>query len=417
MTEILITKTGEEPGTKSLKVEIPVPRVEAAEHKAASVYAKRAKLPGFRPGKAPLAVIRQRFRQAIRESAIRELIEVGWKAAIDQEALKPIAEPRIKDLKFDEGAPVTFELQVEVKPELALERLGGFKLQRRTPAISDVVVAEQLDELRRKKAPWVPVESGTPKTGEMISVTIIPFKEDEEQEGKQYQIVLGQGQALPGIEDRIMGMTIGETVDATVRFPDDFPEEAKRGTTQVVRIVLHEIKRQDLPALDDALAREVGDFDSLDSLRAAVRSDMEAEAKREADVELRRQLIEEIVGANQLEAPRAMVQRVLSAYASAYKIPDDQLERFAAEFGPIAERQVKRDLVIDHVAEAHDLKATEDNVDARVEEIAKQRNAQRGQVYASLQKADRLRELERSLTEERVFAFLLEQSNVTDEIG
>ena len=167
MTEILITKTGEEPGTKSLKVEIPVPRVEAAEHKAASVYAKRAKLPGFRPGKAPLAIIRQRFRQAIRESAIRELIDVGWKAAIDQEALKPIAEPRIKDLKFDEGTPVTFELQVDVKPELALERLGGFKLQRRIPAISDVVVEEQLDELRKQKAPWTPVESGAPKTGRL----------------------------------------------------------------------------------------------------------------------------------------------------------------------------------------------------------------------------------------------------------
>ncbi len=417
MTEILITKTAEEPGTKSLKVEIPVPRVEAAENKAASVYAKRAKLPGFRPGKAPLSVIRQRFRQAIRESAIRELIDASWKAAIDQESLEPIAEPRIKDLKFDDGTPVTFELQVEVKPELALERLGGFTLQRRMRAISDVVVEEQLEELRRQKAPWVPVESGTPKTGEMVSVTIIPIEEGEPAEGKQYQVVLGQGQALPGIEDRIMGMTVGETADTTVQFPDDFPEEAKRGTAQVVRIVLHEVKRQDLPALDDDFAGEVGEFESLAELRAAIRNDMEAEARREADAELRGQLIEEIVGANQLEAPRAMVQRVLSAYASAYKVPDDQLERFATEFGPIAERQVKRDLVIDHVAEAHDLKSTEEDVDARVEEIAKQRNAQPGQVYASLQKADRLRELERSLTEERVFDFLLEQSTVTDEIG
>ncbi len=417
MTEIVVTKTGDEPGTKSLKVEIPVPRVEAAEQKAATAYAKRAKLPGFRPGKAPLAVIRQRFRQAIRESAIRELIDAGWKAAVDQESLEPIGEPRIKDLKFDEGNPVTFELMVEVKPELDLGRLGGFQLTRKTAAISDPMVDEQIDELRKEKAPWVPVESSVPQIGHMVSVTIIPIEDGEPKEGKQYQLVLGQGQALPDIEDRILGMQPGQTADATVGFPEDFPDEAKRGSTQVVRIVLHEIKMQDLPPLDDDFAREVGDFDSLTALRDTVRGDLEAAAKREADVELRRQVIEEIVAANQLDAPRGMVQRVLGAYASAYKVPDDQLERFAAEFGPIAERQVKRDLVIDHVAERHNLKATEEDVDARVEEIAKQRDAQPGQVYASLQKADRLRELERSLTEERVFDFLFKQSTVSDEIG
>jgi len=130
---------------------------------------------------------------------------------------------------------------------------------------------------------------------------------------------------------------------------------------------------------------------------------------------VRGELIEQIIAANSLEAPRPLVQRLLSAYAQAYEVPDDQLEKFSAEFGPIAERQVRRDLILDHVAERENLAASEEELDGRIEEIAKKRGSEPAQVYASLQKANQLRELERSLTEEKVFGYLLDQSTVTDQ--
>jgi trigger factor len=406
---------GEEPGVASLQVEVAVPRVRTAEQRAATLYQRRAKLPGFRKGKAPLPVIRKMYRDAIRESTIRELVEEVWKAAVEQEQLKPIADPRVRDLKFEEGAPVTFRLHVEVKPELTLERLGGFRLTRRRPPVTGEMVQSQIEELRRQKAPWVPVTGARPGAGELVSVSIATVTEGEPEEAKQYQLVLGSGQAIPDLEDRIMELQPGDTTDTTVRYPEDFPDEDKRDQTRTVRITLHELKRQELPELSDDLARELGDFDSASELEAAVREDLEAHAKREADAELRRELIDQVIAANNLTAPQPLVQRLLSAYGQAYEVPDDQLEKFAKDFAPVAERQVQRDLIIDHVAEREGLSATEEDVDRRVAEIAERRRAEPAKVYASLQKANQLRELERSLTEEKVFQYLLEQSTVTDE--
>jgi len=415
VSEIQVSKVKEEPGATSLRVEVPVDRVQAAERKAAGMYQKRARLPGFRKGKAPLDVVRKKYRDAIRESVIRELIEDGWKAALDQEDLKPIADPRVRDLKFEDDSPVTFELQVEVKPEISLERVGGFKLTRRAQVISDEMVDQQLEEIRRQKAPWVPVTGERPKQGELVSVSIATLSQGEAEEPRQYQLHLGTGQAIPDLEDRIMELRPEETTDATVTYPDDFPDETKRGQTRSVRITLHEVKRQELPELTDDLARELGDFETVAQLSAAVRDDLESGARREADAGLRQELIDQLIAANNLEAPRPLVQRLLSAYAQAYEVPDEQLEKFAQDFGPVAERQVRRDLVIDHLAERESLSATEEDVDARVEEIAQRRGAKPSEVYSSLQKANQLRELERSLTEEKVFDYLLAQSTVTDE--
>ncbi len=417
MGEIVITKAGEEPGVEHLKVEVPVEKVDAAQRKAASYYAKRVKLPGFRKGKVPQSVIYKKFRDAIRESVIRELIQDSWQQAVEQEGLKPIADPQVKDLKFEDNAPVTFELLVAVKPELALDRIGGFKLTRRIPKVTDSMVEMQLDDLRRQRAPWVPTEGAKPQRGQLVSITVTPLEQGEPQEAKQYQIVLGEGQALPDVEDRVMQMVPGETLDTTVRFPDDFPDETKQGQLRSVRLELHEVKRQDLPELTDDFARELGDFESVAALRDAVRTDLESEARREADSYVRRQLIEEIIAANNVDAPRPLVQRVISAFASTYEVTDDQYEKFASDFAPVAEQQVKRDLVIEHVAEHADLKATEEEVDERIAAIAKQRNTEPAKVYSSLQKAKRLGELERGITEEKVFAHLMAQSNITDEIS
>ena len=415
VNDIQISKVKDEPGETSLRVEVPVDRVAAAERKAATYWAKRVRMPGFRKGKAPVDVVRKKYRDAIRESVIQDLVADSWRAAVDQEDLKPIADPRIRELKFEAGAPVTFELLVEVKPEITLDRLGGFHLTRKVALVDDDMVEQQLDEVRRQKAPWVPVENEQPKPGELASVTIATTVEGESDEPRQYQVVLGSGQAIPDLEEEIMKLTPRQTADASVRYPDDFPEEAKRGQSRAVRITLHEVKRQELPALTDEFAREVGDLESADALRSAIREDLEAHAGREADAEVRRQLIEQIIAANGLEAPHPLVQRVLSAYAQSYEIPDEQLEKFATEFGPVAERHVQRDLILDHVAGRENLTATEEDVDRRVEEIATRRNAEPAQVYASLQKANQLREIERSLTEEKVFEYLLEQSTVTNE--
>lgn len=412
MPDILVTKTRTEPGETSLAVTVPPESVRAAEERATRAYQQRARLPGFRKGKAPAAVVRKKFADDIRQQALQELVQESWRVALEQEALKPIADPHIHNLKWEAGAPVTFEFHVEVKPDLKLERIGGFALKRTVPTVSEAQVEAQLNELREQRAPWTPVEGEKPKPKDLVHVTIATREGDTAKDPQPYQLVLGEGRAIPDVEERIMALLPGETVDATVRFPDDFAEEAKRGQTRDVRITLHEVKRQQLAVLDDAFAREVGDFESLAALQQAVRDDLRKEAEREADARVRGELIEQIVATNAVTAPRPLVERALYVYAQAYGVPEDKWEGFAREFQPVAEAQVRRDLVLDYVMETHGLRATEAELDQRIQELAARRNMPAAQLYASLEKAKRLRDVERSITEEKVFAFLLSQSTV-----
>jgi trigger factor len=412
MTDIQITKTHAEPGETSLAVSVPPESVRAAEERATRAYQQRARLPGFRQGKAPAAVVRKKFAEDIRQQALQELVQESWRAAVEQEKLKPIADPHIHNLKWEEGAPVTFELHVEVKPELKLERLGGFRLTRTAPAVTEAQVDAQLNEMREQRAPWTPVLGEKPKPKDLVHVTIATREGAEIKDPQPYQLVLGEGRAIPEVEERIMTLLPGEIVDATVRFPDDFAEEAKRGQTRDVRITLHEVKRQQLAPLDDAFAREVGDFESLAALRQAVTEDLRKEVERDADARVRAELIEQIVSANAVTAPRPLVERALYVYAQAYGVPEERWPQFTEEFRPVAEAQVRRDLVLDHVMDAQALRATEAELDQRIQELAERRGMPPAQVYASLEKAKRLRDVERSITEEKVFTYLLSQSTV-----
>jgi trigger factor len=414
MNPITIEKTAEDSASKSLHVTVPVDRVREAEARALKYYAQRARLPGFRPGKAPETVVRKRFGDAIRQTVLEEVIREGWETAKTNESLKPITDPSIRNLKFEDGSPIEFELHVEVRPELKLERMGGFRLERKVAPVTDSAVGEQLAQIQEHKAAWIPVEGAKPTPGQRVRVEVAPIENGVAAPGQPHDLVLGDNQAIPELEERIMTLLPGETAEADVRFPDDHPDESRRGQTRKVRIALHDVKRQELPPLDDALAREAGDFENLDALRTAIRQDLEREASREADAEVRRNLMAQLVDANRVEAPPSLVHRLMHGYAEMYKVPEGQLAGFEQQFHTIAETQVKRDLVLDSVVEAQGLRATESELDERINVIAAARGTPAAQVYASLQKANRLQELERAITEEKAFDFLLKQSTVEE---
>jgi trigger factor len=414
MSPITVEKTAEDSASKSLHVTVPVDRVREAEARALKYYAKRARLPGFRPGKAPDTVVRKRFGDAIRQTVLEEVIRESWETAKSSESLKPITDPAIRNLKFEEGSPIEFELHVEVRPELKLERIGGFRLERRVPPVPEAAVDEQLARIQEQKAAWIPLEGVKPSPGNMVRVEVAPIEDGVTGPAQPHDLVLGQNQAIPELEERIMSLLPGESTEAEVRYPDDHPDESRRGQTRRVHLALHEVKRQELPPLDDALAREAGDFESLEALRAAIRHDLEGEAARDADADLRQKLLSQIVEANRVEAPHSLVHRLLHGYAEMYKVPQEQLATFEQQFQQIAENQVKRELVLDAIAEAHGLRATEADLDERINSMATARGVPAGQVYASLQKANRLQELERVLTEDKVFNFLLQQSTIEE---
>jgi trigger factor len=395
-----------------IEVRVPVETVRDAEEKAAKRYAGSVRLPGFRPGKAPAAMIKKRFKDAIRQQVIETLVQEAYQEVMAREKLDVAAQPHIHDLKFEEEGPLSFELHVEVRPQIELARISGFRVSRNQNTVNDDTVREQVEQIREQKATWTPVEEKA-APGDMVRVRLATAEENGEfPEAREYPLVLGSGQAIPGVEELIMELAPGQETEKSVRWPEDFPDEAQRGKTKPVRVNLLEVKRKALPTLDDAFAREVGDFESLDALHSTVRKDLEEHASREADAAVRQQLVDQIAEANPFEIPHAWVNQLIDGYMNAYQVPEEEREKFRGEFRPVAERQVRRDLIIETIAEREGLKASESDIDERVAEVASKRGADPGQVYASLQKAGRLREIETSITEEKVFKWLLERNEV-----
>jgi trigger factor len=411
--KIEFTPRASEGVERHIQVSVPVEAVKDAEDKAARRYASTVRLPGFRPGKAPATVVRKKFGDAIRQEALESLVREAYQEFVEKESIKVAAQPHVHDVKFEEGKPLTFELHLEVRPTIELARTNGFRIQRPTVSITDEQVDEQVEHVRDEKATWTPIaEKAQP--GDMVNVQMATGAEGGDAgEGKSYPLVLGAGQAIPGIEELIMEVAPGQTLERPVKWPDDFPDEAQRGKTKTVRITVNEVKRKSAPPLDDAFAREVGDFESLDALRAAVRSDLERHAEHEIEANVRQQLIDQIISANAFDVPKSWIQQFVQNYAEAYQVPEDQRDQFAGEFRAMAERQIRRDLVIETLAEKEGLAATEKDLDDRIAEQAEKRGANPGQIYAQLEKSGRLKEMERSITEDKVFKWLLERNDVS----
>lgn len=410
--EIEVTSRKSEGVERRLGISIAAASVADAKERATRRVAGQVRLPGFRPGKAPANVVKKKFHSEIEQEALETLMREAYQSVLESEKLEPVTQPHAHDVKFEEGQPLTFELHCEVKPVIELAHLSGFKVKRNSNTVSDQMVTDQIAELRDQRATWTPVEE-KPREADMVTVQLAVADETGVvPEGKEYRIVLGSGQAIAAIEEVIMELAPGGSIERSVKWPDDFPDAEQAGKSKQVRVALTEVKRKALPALDDALARELGDFDSLEALTKAVREDLEAQAVREADAAVRTALVDEIIGANQFDVPPTWVRELVSHYAEAYRIPAEEQEKFATEFRSMAERQVRRDLILETIAQREKLAAGEKDVDAKVAEMAAKRGADAGQVYSALQKAGRLREIERGITEDRVFEFLLAQNTV-----
>ena len=406
------TTTGVE---RAVEVTVPAAEVAAAEAQTTKRYASQARLPGFRPGKAPAAVVRKKFAEAIRNETIESVVREAYKEIVEKENIQVASQPHIHDLKFEEGSPLTFEFHFEVRPTVELSRTNGFTVRRQSSVVTDEQLQEQIDRLRDERAVWAPVD-GKAVEGDMVSVALSVADADGNLgEPRDVSLVLGDGKAIAGIEELIMEAAPGQTVERAVRWPDDFPDEAQRGQTKNVRATVHEVKRKSMPALDDAFAREVGDFESADALRAAVRDDMQKFAERESESRVKQQLIDEVISANPFDIPRSWVGQLVDNYAETYQVPVDQRAAFDGEFAQVAERQIRRDLIVDAIAESEKLAASERDLDDRIAEQAAERGVEVGQLYAALEKGGRLKDLERTITEDKVFKWLMERNDIVNE--
>jgi len=401
---------------RRLTVTVPAGTVQTERNKIIQKFGGRLKLPGFRKGKIPSNVVEQRFGPAVDQELLDKVIGDAYRQALRSHSLEPISEGHVEDVDYKPREDLTFSISFDVQPVVELERVGGFTVQRPDIQVQEEDIRKVLDRLRDQAGAWKPVEEGTPDEGNLVALEIQRLEDGEpEGEARPYEIVLGDGEAIPEVEDAVRTLAVGETGDFTVTFPDDFPDEDRRGEKQHLRISLQGRKTKELPELDDEFARSLGDFEDLETLTTRVREDLEKEAREQAESAVRSQLLDNLMEANPFQVPRTMAERYMeSVLGDTSKVDPQVLAETRERLRPEAEKAVKRILLVDKVAELQSLKATEEEVDDRIQEIAERNDAKPAQVYANLQKSGSLEGLEREITEGKVYDFLKAESTVTE---
>ncbi|MFW6331649.1 MAG: trigger factor [Gemmatimonadota bacterium] len=400
---------------RKLTITVPADRVQRERKKVASQYAGRVRMPGFRKGKVPASVVEKQYGASIDNDTMERLINEAYRQALQEKGFQPISAASVENVEYDAGADLTFDVQFEVRPELELERLGGFTVRAPAVDIADADVESVLQRLREQNANWVPVEDGTPAEGDRAKVEITPLQDGEETpEPRQYDVTLGAGEILEAIDQAIRTLEPGAEDEFTIELPGQSEDE---GTEEHrIRIKLIGAERPELPEVDDAFAKEVGDFESLELLRERVREDLTAEARRESDREVRRQLVQQVLEANPFEAPPSLVDEYLN---SLMQVPDEaDPEEVAAakeQARPAAEHAVRRMLLIDRIAEMENLHPTQADLDQRVEEIAEQNEMEAAEVRRQLAQSGRLQALQSDLMEQRVFEYLKSLSTIEQQ--
>jgi trigger factor len=407
--------TVESPGSwaRKLSIRVPAARLEQEKQQAAKRLAQKVRLPGFRKGKVPAHVLEKQFGPAVEQEMLEKVMNNAYREAIQQEGLVPISQAAIDNVHYHAGEDLTFDVQFEIRPEIEIERLGGFTVTREHPTITDSSVGQVIDRLKEEHAVWQPIEAGQAMVmGDMAVVEITSLDEGPgKDEPRRYQVVLGQQQVRQQIEDVIRAMTPGEQGEYTVDLPEADDDDVLKPHN--IRVNVVEARRPEYPPVDDEFAKNLGAFESLDDLKQKVRADLEKEADTEAERALRHNLISQILDANPFDVPDAMLTQYLDQLIKPRKGDQpEEIERLKEGTRPAATQALRRLLLVDRIADMEGLRATPEEVDERIAELAARFNKPVQEVRNQFQKSGRLSEMEESLTEEKVFDYLKSLSDI-----
>jgi trigger factor len=344
---------------------------------------------------------------------LEKVMGAAYREVIQREGLQPISQAAIENVDYQPGQDLKFDVHFEVRPEIELNRLGGFTVVRPPVVVGEEAVDRVIQRLREEHATWLPIEGGQALVnGDMAVVEITALEGVSANQPRRYQVFLGQEQVRPEIEEVIRTLAPGEQGEFTVDLPEGEDETSLK--PHQIRVNLIEAKRPQYPELTDEFVQQLGSFESVSQLRERVHEDLEKESVAEAERALRHDLVSQIVEANPFDVPDSMVNQYLDQMIRPRKGEDPaRMEEFKQAAYPGAQQALRRMLVIDRVAELEGLRATPNEVDARVEEIAQRVGKPAHEIRTQFQKSGRLGEIEEQITEEKVFDYLKSLSTIS----
>ncbi|MBW3660467.1 MAG: trigger factor [Gemmatimonadetes bacterium] len=408
---------------RRIEVEVPARRAEVVRRRYLEAFTRKARLKGFRPGKAPAKLVEQKYGGEIEQETLKDLIHEGYEAAVEHHELDPVGMPDVRGVRWTDEGDLAFTAEVDVEPEIELARTGGFRVEKKVRTISDEDVDRVLERLREDRADWRPVDRPAAE-GDRIVFDSVPLdaggEPREAERVENHRIEVGEGSLLPDFEEGLRGRKPGERAEIVVRFPEDHPNEALRSAARTFRISVDAVKEKVLPGLDDEFARSVGAFDSLEDLRAHVRKNLEEEVDQQSRREVNEALIDQIIEANDIEVPEAMVDRYLANMMSDRggplegRVPEERMEEMRKVLRPGAERAIRRYYILQRFADERGLRADDEAVHEAIAERIDTEETSVAEARRRLERSGDLEDLRFHLTMERVFESLREESEIVE---
>ncbi len=415
---------------RDLTIEVPTEIVDEAIGHAAAKLGRSARIPGFRPGKVPATVIRQRFKPQIMQDVAEHLVSQAVGEALVEKGVEPIATPDIKDLVLEEGKPLTFKATFDVVPGFDPGDLSTIAAVEPPVTVDDEAVNQSLERIRERNARFEAVEGGIVEAGHTVSVSL--ERQGTDKDGKkgdpdkhdQVNIELGAPSNPPGFDEQLIGMTPGTTKSFTITYPADYAIAELAGGTVDYTVTLKEIKKRVVPALDDELAKDLGEFASLDALRAHVRHDLEHEAQHASERQLRQDVLKQLASRMPFAAPDSLVDREIDRRLEdfARRLVDQRIDPRQANIDWQAFREGQRApateavasaIVLDEIARRDQITTTDEDLEAELQRYADQTGHSVAGIKARLQKDGELGRLAAGLRREKTVKHVLARATIT----
>jgi trigger factor len=410
---------------RTLAVEVPAQEVDEEVNSLAREYARNAKIPGFRPGKAPMNIIRQRFGNDLLKDATQSIIERCWKDAISEHNLHPLAQPVVKEMENKPGGPLKFTVSFEVMPPLEVNDYIGVPVTVPAQDITDENILQALDNLREQHAQFVPVDGGEAQDGMYVTVNVDGQFEGDSKSShdEDVTLIIGHPQTNAEFSDNLRGVRVGDTRAFDVSYPEDYHRKAFAGKKVHYSVTVKDIKEKQLAELTDEFAKDIGS-DSLDALRTKIREELVTQAKHNAEKKARETLLDAIVQRQTVEVPECMVEEELEtnvrriASNLAYQGIDINKAAFdwkkvLEEDRPRAEQSVRRTLFLDAIARQEGIEVTREEVDAELQKYAEGTSKSAAALRAQLEKEDRIQSFEQHLRQNKALDFIYRNANIS----
>jgi len=406
---------------RSLEIEIPVDQVERAREKVTNSIKARVRLPGFRPGKAPLSMIQSRFEGEIRSEVLDLLLPEAFRERIQKDELKVVGQPNISDLHFEAGQPIRFKAEFEVAPEFELGEYRGLPVKYEEPTVTDEEVEKRLEAMRESKAEYPNIDPRPIENGDYVLVHLKTLSGVAEPIDQDAQIQVGAADTMPGFTEALVGASPEDVKEVEITYPEDYAQEKLAGRAVRFEITPKVIRSKELPALDDEFARDLGDYQNLDELRDAVRKSIFHEKQFVAQQEAKEALIDRLVESNDFAIPEAYVDRQIENQVrmqlrnlagegfDASKIKLDW-QKVKENQRDKAVRNVRASLLLEKIAEREAIAATRDEVDREVQRTARQEREAVAVTRARLEKEGGLARIAGHIQTEKTLQFLFDQA-------